>query len=231
MGANAEIGGGSAAGRGGRRTIVLLNGPPGAGKDTGADLLAAALRPGAARRFKMSQPLKDAVRAMFGWDDAAAAFCEAHKNKPFPELLGLSYRQWQIEVSERLVKVVGGADAFGRLAAARLQPTGEPVAVCSDSGFASEAVPLIPLAGRRGNAPDVLLVRVRRPGTSFAGDSRSYIDLSEHGVGAVWVDNDSTPEVYLGRLLGALARHMGAEAFARVSADGCAPPSQGFRNA
>jgi hypothetical protein len=56
--------------------------------------------------------------------------------------------------------------------------------VCSDSGFTEEAKELV----YQVVGPDnVLLVQLERPGKSFTGDSRSYIEL--HGVKTIRIEN------------------------------------------
>ena len=87
----------------GSKIFVFFNGPPGAGKDEGSGLLSQMLG-GDLHLFKMSQPLKDAVAAIFSLTPEEIVECERQKNDPIDLLLGHSYRNWQIAVSETLVK-------------------------------------------------------------------------------------------------------------------------------
>jgi len=121
----------------------------------------------------MSQPLKDMTRALFNWDDAEAEYMEANKDTPQNALYGWSYRAFQIALSEDFIKPKLGGDAFGRLASRIIQRSPSSLFICSDSGFAEEAVPIVRTVG----AANVLLVQLQRQGHTFRGDSRSYISL------------------------------------------------------
>jgi hypothetical protein len=129
---------------------------------------------------------------LFGIHNATAAAFEAVKNEARPEFFGMSPRAAYITVSERMVKPVLGEDFFGRVLVQRIRQLRHTrVAVVTDSGFASEAEPVV----REFGADRVLLLRLHREGCTFAGDSRSYIELD--GVRTVDVLNNST-ELELG---------------------------------
>lgn len=157
--------------------IVLLNGPPGCGKDTAGSALVSAFR--GARRMKMAETLKAATHALYGLpaDTTIDAF-EAVKEIPSPIFAGLSPRAAYIDFSERLVKPTMGDDWFGRVFVQRLalaQRDGVQLAVATDCGFAREWDAAIEAVGPES----VLLIRIHaeRRGKTFAGDSRSYIEL------------------------------------------------------
>ena len=173
--------------------ILLLNAPPEAGKDTAADYLAPLVPD--SFQFKMSQPLKDAVRAIFSLTDAEYDLCEANKGSPLPLLLNHSFRNWQIDISESLVKPRGGSAAFGYLAHRKLSRRNESVLISSDTGFDDEVTPLLPLCMRADGTLDVVLVHIYRPGKDFSKDSRNYIQIP--GVTPIRIDNDQgTAEYY-----------------------------------
>ena len=174
------------------RKLILISGPPRSGKDTATDYLVAEL---GAYAFKFSAPIKAAIRAAFELHDDEVQYAESIKGEPSVLFYGNSYRATQISFSEDWAKPFFVQEIFGKLAARHLRNaiTQDPersLFVCSDSGFTAEAEPVIEVFGRK----NVLLVRVYRTGTSFAGDSRSYIDLD--GVATVSVTNDATIEGY-----------------------------------
>jgi hypothetical protein len=163
--------------------LILLNGAPRSGKDTGADYLVQAYD---AVAFKFSGPIKAAIKAAFDLSDEQVAYLESVKGEPDDLLFGHSYRNVQISFSENWMKVVFGDKVFGHLAARKTSNLRAPLLVCSDSGFASEAAPVLDTVGR----DNTLLVKVHRPGKTFAGDSRSFIELD--GVKTVDIHNDGT---------------------------------------
>jgi hypothetical protein len=144
--------------------------------------------------FKMSQPLKDAVAALFSLTPEEAAECERQKNDPIDLLFGHSYRNWQIAVSEKLVKIMAGADAFGYLAQRRLVRRPEVILVSSDTGFDAEVPPLLPLARRKDGTLRVVLIHLHREGCDFKKDSRNYIEIP--GVEPLKIENNGTLEEY-----------------------------------
>lgn len=175
--------------------IILLNGPPRAGKDTISDIIAHEYGCGSAQ-LKFAQALKEGVHALLGLRDefdfplAHDAF-EDRKDEPLDEFFGLTPRAFYIEASENLMKPVAGNTAFGRILARRIEALEEAqpeVVLVSDSGFRAEAEELV----NRFGADAITLVRVRREGHDFTGDSRSYINLSDLGVETldVWNDGD-----------------------------------------
>ena len=155
------------------RRVVFLNGPPGCGKDTLGHLLAGTLLPGVRLR-KLAEPLKNATHALYGVRAVHGAF-EATKGEPNAVFFGLTPRQAYIDVSERLVKPALGVDFFGRVLARAILADHAPLTIITDSGFEPEARPIIDAVG----AENCLLFRIHRTGHTFAGDSRSYIELDD----------------------------------------------------
>lgn len=148
--------------------IILLNGPPQAGKDTAAQAIATAWPHARVDRF--AGPLKAATHTLFGLDPNPDAF-ETVKNLPCEEFGGLTPRAAYIIMSERAIKPAFGVDFFGNALVRRL--AGAALAVVPDSGFEAEAEPVISHFG----PANVLLLRVHRPGFDFRQDSRSYIEI------------------------------------------------------
>ena len=172
------------------RPLILLNGPPRSGKDEGAKLLYTKYN---AHWFRMSQPLKDTVRAMFNMTSLQQQACEDKKDTRMEFLFDRTYREVQIAVSEEFMKPYFGSNVLGHLAARRVANSASRMFVCSDSGFLSEAFPFIQLFG----PASVLVVRLHRRGCNFDNDSRSYIsvpgatniDLENHYSLAAYQDN------------------------------------------
>jgi hypothetical protein len=173
--------------------LILFNGPRHSGKDEAANYCAKEF---GATRFKMSGPIKAAVKALFALTDEDVALLETIKTEPSPLLFGLSYVQAQISISEDWAKKVWGKDVFGRMASVAVQRWERYAGkgnlyVCSDSGFSEEAASLVYDVILPGNT---LLVQLVRPGKSFAGDSRDYIQLE--GVETVVIANDADLDLY-----------------------------------
>ena len=187
--------------------ILLLNGPPRSGKDTAGEELAEIMaRSGVnARVFKFAHALKIATHGTFfgllgvlGRDRELAcdpAAFEEEKDEPSEIFFGKTPREAYIAVSELLCKPLYGKEFFGEVLARQIsdgaQTEGEPyldVAIVTDSGFASEARPLI----RKFGKENVGLIRISRDGCSFDGDSRSSIFLPELGDRQADVENDSS---------------------------------------
>ena len=153
--------------------IVLLNGPPGCGKDVLADYLEMASED--VNRVSFKDPLYDFMCSIYDikiGELLSISYDRGLKEQPLPVFDGLSYREALIKVSEEVIKPNYGTDFFGKSAAKRIVPG--CVNVFSDSGFIEEVYPLfkvVPWA-------EVLLVRIEGRG-SFKGDSRSYLDPDE----------------------------------------------------
>jgi len=157
--------------------IILLNGPPRCGKDTIARFLLEHLREGndTVRFLRMSHPIKRAfagfVNAPIDEFGAVGNNWEENKDVPSALLNGKTYRQWQIDFSEHMMKPLYGEDVFGRVFAADIAHNPADYVLVPDCGFSVEAKSLLK------HLPDarLLLFRVHRPGCDFSGDSRSYI--------------------------------------------------------
>jgi hypothetical protein len=171
--------------------LILFNGPRHCGKDTAANHCK--LSHGA-HLFKMSRPLKAGIETMFDLTPGDVEYLESIKTQPSSILFGKSYVDVQISLGEDWFKEQFGEDIFGRIARKRIEKQircdpHQRLYVCSDSGFTAEAGALLDLFGFE----NVLLVRISRTGKTFAGDSRSYIDLP---VTTVNITNDVGEESY-----------------------------------
>lgn len=164
--------------------IILLNGPPSSGKDTAARHIREMrgllfnspigyVRPTLDR---MSMPIKRAFAGTMGLpitEDGIVEPWESKKEEVIHEF-GVSYRQWQIDFSEKFLKTYR-EEIFGRLLVARIKRRfAKGIAnliVVPDCGFSIE----IDVLYEEFEREDILLIRCHRQGFTFAGDSRSYV--------------------------------------------------------
>lgn len=159
--------------------IILFNGPPRSGKDIAATKIMSVFSfvndlTGEGIEFdRFSMPIKAAfagtVNAPIDEYGTVNPY-EQTKDELIP-WLGVSYRQWQIDFSESYMKPKYSKDIFSRLFVQRNYNSKARAIVVPDSGFAEEAEPIAKTFG----VENTLLIRVRRPGFDFTGDSRSYI--------------------------------------------------------
>lgn len=175
-------------------TIVLLfNGPPRSGKDTAASLAQEILSTSkrAAIEHKISYPLKDAVHRMFGLGVPIEYF-EETKEEAADELLGHIPREEYIALSESYIKPRFGKDFFGKVFVKNLKVIAQStldkdLVICvSDCGFIHEVIPIVEYL----SPSNVILVRMRREGTDFSKDSRSYLMIPE--LKSFDIDNNGT---------------------------------------
>lgn len=156
--------------------LVLFNGPPRCGKDTAAQAIFFSQAVPDPKIFeRMAMPIKRAFACTVGticdqWGNVWPY--EREKDSPIP-FLGVSYRRWQIDFSERFLKHYG-EDIFGKLLVRRLFEKGlkngggeNALVLVADCGFQIEREALAEF--------NPVLVRIEREGTSFLGDSRSYL--------------------------------------------------------
>jgi hypothetical protein len=151
--------------------IILVNGPPGSGKDTlGKHLVE---RYPQFEIAKFAWEIKERTHSLYGRPELPHDHFEEVKDIPSGFFMGLTPRQAYIHVSEMYFKPVHGQEVFGNLLVkhltTRVMASGY---VITDSGFESEAVPVL----RHYGSENCILVRINGRGT-FSNDSRSYITL------------------------------------------------------
>lgn len=152
--------------------IVLFNGPPRSGKDTCTKMALEYLGRRAVH-YRFAAPLKDAIHGLFGIGGIIIEHFDAVKDEPQESLFGLTPRNAYIWLSEDVVKPKFGKDFFAQVAVNAIKRiTDERIVVISDCGFADEVDSLVKAFGLQ----NVALVFLKRNGTDFANDSRSYID-------------------------------------------------------
>lgn len=144
---------------------VLINGPPGCGKDTLVNGLAAYI---AFMHLKVSSPLKRMLAAMLNVD---LRWIEENKDTKVLMLGGITVRQALIDMSEKYMKVLYGEDIMGRIAHDRARYSANRLTITSDSGFTVESERIIHNAGKI----NCIIIRVHRDGCTFDGDSREWM--------------------------------------------------------
>lgn len=164
--------------------FILFNGPPRSGKDTAAKIAfdyVATKSNLLANWEKFSYPNKRMFATMMQahldlWGNVSPY--EEKKGEEIP-LLGVSYRQWQIDVSEKFMKPLYGKDIFGRLLLDRCRRAEKeidgaffPIFIVSDCGFQIEVDTL--------KDHNVLLFRMHRDGCTFEGDSRQWVSGEQY---------------------------------------------------
>jgi hypothetical protein len=158
-----------------RMNFILFNGPPRSGKDTAAKIaLDYVHKTHGAYWEKFSYPLKRGFAGIVDHsidDEGNVDTFEKIKEDIIP-FLGVSYRQFQIDMSEKFMKPLYGNNIFGRLLLQRCHEIASmssypPVFIVSDCGFQIECDVL--------KDHNILFFNMIRPNTSYTGDSREEV--------------------------------------------------------
>jgi hypothetical protein len=180
--------------------IILVSGPPRAGKDTAGQLLCAhAVGPLALD--KLAVDLKERCHAAYRLFDGRTRmplrhdYFEAQKDVMLQCFEGLTPRQAYVKFFQCWVEPVVGAGALGMWMVRRqmalmryglekgmVMPAG---LVITDAGRVEDCLPVI----RQHGAESCTQLRVERDGCTFEGDSRVDFDLSSRGVRVATVRN------------------------------------------
>ncbi|QHJ83776.1 MAG: hypothetical protein [Caudoviricetes sp.] len=128
------------------------------------------------------------------WDEH---YTRELKETPWNKLNGLTPRQALIFVSEDIIKPNFSKTYFGESLAKSL---GEGINVISDGGFDDEMIPIIQAVGKE----NILVVKIKRDGCSFEGDSRSFLNTDKLGIMETWVDNNNSLEVFFTNVVEAI---------------------------
>lgn len=154
--------------------IIIANGPPNCGKDEFVKHLGEQF---GCPAFSFKTKLIEATCAFYDISDNEWKkwYTREGKEEKRAALRGLSQREALIRTSERVLKPVFGKTFFGEQEAKHLKQIDtdiHPVVVCSDGGFNEEIEPLADVFG----AENIFIVQIHRPGCSYQGDSRNWID-------------------------------------------------------
>lgn len=151
------------------KRVVIFNAPPSCGKDEVSKYLKKKYgvhhKEFKDKLFKLTKLIYDVTDEQ--WD---AMYTTELKEQPSDLLGGKSPREALIFVSETVIKPNFGKRYFGESAARNIE---DGTTVFSDGGFLEELIPIIE------SADDVFVIRIHRPGHTYAGDSRRYLTDEE----------------------------------------------------
>lgn len=159
--------------------VVGFNGPPECGKDTLAEMLQDHMDQQGVSipvvQASLSSPLRGIAYEMAGWEGKRldGPDYEEFKRTMFPQF-GVTGRQLMIDASEDFLKPKYGQAVMAKLLLGKLQnplTAQHKVVLIRDSGFQCEVGPIIDAVG----ADNMLIVNVIRPGKTFEGDSREWV--------------------------------------------------------
>lgn len=155
------------------KRIILLNGPPSCGKDSIAQRYIELVDPNACT-IKFAQPIRDAAMATF--PHLNQRNFEQNKSLPIYPQSEATLRDWMIRFSEVLMKPLLGQSIFGAIATEKINNLEHSGTILvTDCGFLEELMYLLD-----NSEYSMLLVKIRRKGTNFVNDSRSYLSPPEH---------------------------------------------------
>lgn len=152
------------------RKVIVLNGPPRAGKDTAIASLQTVFKD--AEVFQFFRPIKELLHRSLGLDVSYDHY-EELKDVVLPEFGGLTPRRAYIEEGDRLQREYGDHILteiyFDALAGCKA-----PILITT-CGMDSEGVTLAQMFG----VDNTLFLRIHMEGKSFENDSRSWVH-SDH---------------------------------------------------
>lgn len=157
------------------KTVIILNGPPGSGKDTIADFIAAEFN-AEHLRFKTKLYAITALVNNLDFDMFMEIATDQNTKDSVKLARGLTARQLIIETSENVIKPYYGKDYFGNDVGDSILKSDKSLFVVSDGGFPEELTSLIRV-GKLSHS-DVVIVKLYRNGHNFDNDSRTYFDES-----------------------------------------------------
>jgi hypothetical protein len=167
--------------------IILLNGPPSSGKDTAAKFIREWYNYNIKKvgdistrciLDRMSMPIKKAFSgfAFAPIDEDGNVHPFERKKEEIIPALGVSYRQWQIDFSEKFIKPNYGDASFGKLLLDRCNyrfvTQSCDLIVVPDCGFQIE---IEVLYNNFQPASNILMLQLHREDCTFKGDSRGYV--------------------------------------------------------
>ena len=170
--------------------IIILNGPPGCGKDTAADIITKYYN---VVHMKFSWPLKRIFDPIFRVGESTALkMVNEGRDVSQPLLNGYTPRQVQMFMFKWL-KEYFGPDILGHIAIRELEGVKAPVVVFSD-GWGIELEPIISRYGKES----VVVLSIERPGHEFGdgGDYRELLNIKQFGLQGQEIQNRFDLEMY-----------------------------------
>lgn len=200
--------------------ILCFNGPPRAGKDTAAYITeewCVKHGLGTPDRRKLTGPMDAALPHLLGMtQEEYAYYREEAKDEQLPDMPeGTTLRRILQHLSENGIKPVCGIEHFGRVAGKSLvhdwslsSGRSSYVTLFTDTGFQIEYNALKRALLRDTGIFDakVKLVRVGRPGHSYAGDTRE--DVTDPGSPHTMLWNSKTKDDFRVQVFSFLDEHM-----------------------
>jgi hypothetical protein len=165
------------------QTILGISGPPRAGKDTTAAIIAELL-PGTALR-RLSSPLKEIARLYIPM--ANRRDLEENKDEALNSI-GTTYRDLQIG-AWILGRDLMGEDWLGYALCDSIHYCHSPLILVPDFGRLSEALVLTHTGHR------ILQLKIQRPGTTFTGDSREDFTIPGPSNSTTLINSGSLAEL------------------------------------
>ena len=181
--------------------LVAFNGPPGSGKDTGADAVQAIDGLKTIRK-PLAEELKSTTCRFFGTPEPWQ-FYENMKDKPNKAFREMTPRQAYIWMSEEVIKPKFGRVFFSKALIKKIENAMFSVAfrnydgfrkaiVVSDVGFDEEWAEFRYYFG----VNNCLLIQTTRPNHDFSNDSRNYIVEKYGSLNIHIINNDSDIPTY-----------------------------------
>lgn len=155
------------------KTVIILNGPPGSGKDTIADFIAAEFN-AEHLRFKTKLYAITALINNINLDTFMRYASDKDTKDSVKLARGLTTRQLLIETSENVIKPYYGKDYFGNDVGDSILKSDKSLFILSDGGFPEELTSMIKTG--KLNRSDVVIVKLYRNGCNFDNDSRTYFN-------------------------------------------------------
>jgi len=165
--------------------ILLLNGPPGSGKDTIGNIIQSLYENHSIKitRFAFADPIKKGLHALLGIDHLDKEIFETSKDKPLKVLTSgtidneETLRDCYIDIAENFMRKKYGKDIFAKIAVNKINTSSAsylkpPLTIITDLGFDSE-LDIIQKALK--NSYYISVWNVFRPEKDFSKDSRNYV--------------------------------------------------------
>jgi hypothetical protein len=154
--------------------IILLNGPPGCGKDTIAKIIRKKI---GSKDYKISKPLKDAFSSLFGIQgELLHELLEERKDEPFWGESEYTPRDVQIYLYEEFLKPKFGDNCLGLITVNNIAKIAWKHLTISDCGKNSEVSPITKAYG----CDKVKTILIVRP--DYKWDSRERLDCLRLGI-------------------------------------------------
>lgn len=167
------------------RKVIVLNGPPRAGKDTAIEILEKVFNE--AEVYQFFRPIKELLHEELGLDVPYNHY-ESLKDQILPEFNFMTPRLAYIDKGDRLQRELG-YDILTDIYFTAISNCNAPVLITT-CGKDSEAVLLADMFG----VENTLFLRIHREGKSFKGDSRSWVSSSHLNIQDVHNEPDQVRE-------------------------------------